>query len=366
MQGTLTPIPKRLETISAHKERGGSIAMVLPIYYPRALFRAFNILPVEVWGPPQVDSSYGAAHLQSYVCSIVQNALSFILTADLENIDFIVVPHACDSLQGLASILTDFVRPRQPVLPIYLPRGRRESDVCFLTQEFHSLYQRLEKITGQSPRESDLMECIKREETTDGILAALHWQRKYLPLTQLELYRLIRSREYLPAEVFSDLAHEVLAKAADMSQGKGIPILLSGIVPEPMSMFETIAELGGVVVADDMACCGRRLYPPGRAENVFRRMAESILGAPPCPTRGSPIQNRLEHLVQLAKTSGAEGVLFYGIKFCEPELFDIPSLTDGLEEAGIPSLVVETDLSESFSHQVAMRLEIFLEMIAWV
>ena len=125
-------IPDRLGVIDAHHEQGGLVAAVLPIHYPRALWRAFGVLPVEVWGPPGADPSPAAAHLQSYLCPIVQHALGFYLAGGLDIVDLIVVPHACDSLQGLASVLLDFISPRQPVIPLYLPRGRRESDVDFL------------------------------------------------------------------------------------------------------------------------------------------------------------------------------------------------------------------------------------------
>jgi benzoyl-CoA reductase/2-hydroxyglutaryl-CoA dehydratase subunit BcrC/BadD/HgdB len=340
------------------------VAAVLPIHYPRALLRAFDFLPVEVWGPPHVDTSYGATHLQSYVCSIAHNALSFLLTGGLEVADLIIVPHACDSLQGLGSILIDFLRPRQPVFPIYLPRGQRDSDVHFLAHEFRALYQQFEEITGHSPPEADLRRCIRREEVADGLLAELHQRRSHLRLTPLEFYRLVRAREYLPAETFSDLARASLAQAAATPQDEGVPILLSGIVPEPMILFEALARLGGVVVADDLACCGRRLYPPGTSEDPFHRMAECILAAPPDPTRGSPIGERLEHLWRLIQASGARGAVFYDVKFCEPELFDLPALRGGLQEVGVRSLVVEVDLNDPLSQRTLTRLEAFLELIA--
>jgi len=384
---TPASIPRRLEVARAHKEQGGLVAAVLPIHYPRALLRAFDILPVEVWGPPRVDVVYGAAHLQPYVCSIVRNALSFLQTGGLDVADLIIVPHACDSLQGLASILIDFVRPRQPVIPLYLPRGRRESDAAFLADEFRSLCRRLEEITHRSPSNADLMASIRREEAADELLAHLHERRKNLALTQIEFYRLIRAREYLPAEVFSDLARGALAPSSDplpppraarvppsspnFGRGRGnegdregIPILLSGIVPEPMTLFESIAEMGGVIVADDLACCGRRLYPPGKSEDAFLHLAESILGGPPDSTRGHSIQERLDHLVRLCQKSGARGVVFYDVKFCEPELFDLPLLRKGLQEVGVPSVAIEVDLNDPLSHQSLTRIEAFLEMMA--
>ncbi len=366
---SLATVPRRSEAIEAFKGDGGSIAAVFPIHYPRALLRAFHFLPVEVWGPPGVDTSYGAAHLQPYICSIVRNTLSFLLSGGLDVADLLVVPHACDSLQGLGSILTDLIPLRRPIIPIYLPRGRRESDLHFLADEFRSICRRLEMITGRSRTDEELTACIHREEAADALLAELHQNRRSLPLTEGEFYRLTRSREYLPAEAFAELAGEVLnaSSSTEMTHtprddGRA-PIILSGIVPEPMALLDAISQMGGAVVADDLACCGRRLYPIGTREEPFIRMAEQLIHAPPDPTRGNPIQERLAHLTQLVDTSGATGVVFYGVKFCEPELFYLPTLGRELMAAGIPSLTVEVDINDPLPHQVVTRMEAFLEMI---
>ncbi len=52
-------IPSRGEVIASHREAGGKVAAVLPVHNPRALLRAFNLLPVEVWGPPGMDTTAG-------------------------------------------------------------------------------------------------------------------------------------------------------------------------------------------------------------------------------------------------------------------------------------------------------------------
>ncbi len=355
-------IPRRTEVISEFKSGGGKVAAVLPIHYSRGLLRSFGILPVEVWGPPRVDVSYGGAHLQPYVCSIVHNALSFLKTGGLDIVDFILVPHACDSLQGLGSILLDFVRPKQPVFPLYLPRGTRGEDVDFLAEEFRSLYDSLSELTGKRPSEEEMLECIRREEKADSVLAELHERRSNLDLDNMEFYRLIRSREFLPAEVFMEIASKVLETATDRERG-GIPILLSGIVPEPMDVLNVLDGLGAIVVADDMACCGRRLYPAGLGEDPFVRAAERIVHAPPDPTLGSPIGERLEHILSLAEKRGARGVIFYDVKFCEPELFDLPNLRKGLKDAGLPSVTVEVDINDDLPHQTITRIGAFLEVI---
>ena len=358
----MVEIPRRMKVIHEYQEQGGRVAAVFPIHYPRALLRAFGFLPVEVWGPPKVSWSSGAAHLQPYICSIVRNALSFLQSGGLEVTDLLLVPHACDSLQGLGSILTDFISPRQPVLTLYLPRGRRESDVDFLANELRSLHRRLGAISGRSVSEDELMACLMLEEEADGLLAELHRQRQSISLDDETFYRLIRSREYLPAEGFAALSQSVLLQVVETQPG-GIPIILSGIAPEPMSLFKALAEMGGRVAADDLACCGRRLYPAGQSNDPFQRMAERIVHAPPDPTRGSPIRERLDHILRLVETYGAKGVVFYAVKFCEPELFDLPVLRQGLRERGIPSLSVEVDISDELNQPAITRLAAFLEMI---
>ena len=355
-------IPSRIEAIKKYKANGGKVAAVLPIHYSRGLFRAFDILPVEVWGPPRIGNGKSTAHLQQYVCSICHNALSYIQQGGLDIADTILVPHACDSLQGLGSILLDFTPPRQPVFPLYVPREHRQSGLDFFAAEFHSLYDRLSEMTGRLPRNLNLLASIEREEAADSILKELHTQMRFLPFSNSEIYKLIRSREYLPAEEFTQLAQDILK----MKQGtprQGTAILLEGIVPEPMEIFDALSNFDAVVAGDDFASCGRRVYPAGTSHDPFERMAERILQAPPDPMRGNSFEERRTHLMEMAVRTGAAGIIFYIVKFCEPELFDLPILQKELREAGLPTLLIEVDLNSPFSQQAQTRLGAFLEMI---
>jgi benzoyl-CoA reductase/2-hydroxyglutaryl-CoA dehydratase subunit BcrC/BadD/HgdB len=355
-------IPPRIETIKKFKQNGGRVAAVLPIHYSRELLRAFNILPVEVWGPPQVAVGQGASHLQAYVCSICHNSMSYIQQGGLDIADIILVPHACDSLQGVGSVLLDFVSTKQPVIPLYIPRDTRVSDIEFLSAELRSVYDRLAEITGLHPSNAELSASAEREEAADQLLLSLHLQNAYLPFSNAEIYKIIRSREYLPAEEFTQVAESALNQVAKTPR-KGTPILLEGIVPEPADILETLSELGAAVVADDMASCGRRLYPRGASADPLTRMAERILSAPPDPMRGSPIRARREHLVEMAQRTQSKGIIFYVVKFCEPELFDLPILRQELKDAGLPSILIETDLNTRLSQQIRTRLGAFMEIL---
>jgi benzoyl-CoA reductase/2-hydroxyglutaryl-CoA dehydratase subunit BcrC/BadD/HgdB len=84
---------------------------------------------------------------------------------------------------------------------------------------------------------------------------------------------------------------------------------------------------------------------------------------PPCSTRGSSIEERLEFLLGKIKACGARGVIFYIMKFCEPELFDVPQLTKALKAKGIATLVIDSELNQGLSGQLNTRVEAFVEMI---
>jgi benzoyl-CoA reductase/2-hydroxyglutaryl-CoA dehydratase subunit BcrC/BadD/HgdB len=280
----------------------------------------------------------------------------------LDIVDLIIVPHACDSLQGLGSILLDFVKPAQPVFPFYIPRDTREADIGFFADELHTIYEHLANLTGLRPAHTKLSASIENEQEADDLLALLHQKNRHLPFSNFEIYQVIRSREYLPAEEFQEIAQKVLAQAQNVPR-PGTPIVVAGIVPEPRNILETFTEFEAAVVADDLASCGRRLYPRSAREDPFERMAASIIKAPPDPTRGSSLVERRDHLLELVAKTQAKGVVFHIIKFCEPELFDVPILRQELRAAKVPSIMIEVDLNMYFSQQIRTRLAAFLEMI---
>ena len=358
-------IPSRRDVIRAHKERGGRVVAVFPTHHPRALWRAFDILPVEVWGPPGIDTTPGDAHLQAYTCGIVRGGLSFVLSGQADDADLFVLPHACDSTQGLGSLLVDFVKPGKPVLPFYLPRGEGDAAAEFLADELRDLYAKLAEITGKAPTDAELREAIRVEEQADGRLAALHAARATIPLSSRDFYRVVRAREFLPAEQFAALATRVLATATSGArEERRTPVVVSGMVPEPMELFDALERAGLVAAGDDFTCTGRRIYPPGRGEEPFLRIATSMLGGAPDATRGCSVKARADHLIDLARRSGARAVVFHEVKFCEPEAYYLPQVKKALEAAGIRSLAVEVNPLDPLPDQIVTRLEALAESVS--
>jgi benzoyl-CoA reductase/2-hydroxyglutaryl-CoA dehydratase subunit BcrC/BadD/HgdB len=363
-------IPTRTDCVARARRRGDRIAGVLPIHYPRALLRAHRLQPVEIWAPPRQDPAAGNAHFQAYACAVVRHGAALLLAGPGRDVDLILVPHTCDALQGLGSVLLDFVSPPQPVVTLYHPRGRRPSDRAFLERELRRLAGRLSEITGLGPSDADLHAAIDVEEEATQRLAWLCGHRTAVALPDRDFYTLVRSREYVPAEDFIALVDTLPSDAGAAGPGStsgGVPgpvrLMIGGIVPEPMAVFDAINQMGASVVADDLACGSRRLYRRTQGADPYARLAESLMSGPPDPTLGSPIAERADHLVRRMRDAGARGLLVYDVKFCEPELFDVPQLRDHLASQQLPMLHVEFEPAPTISQQTLNRIEAFVEML---
>ena len=72
---------------------------------------------------------------------------------------------------------------------------------------------------------------------------------------------------------------------------------------------------------------------------------------------------RLECLEEKFERSGAAGLIIHMVKFCEPELFDVPLLRKRFADRGVPVLYLESELERELAGQSVTRLEAFVEML---
>ncbi len=359
----------RAGAIARSRERGRAVMAVLPIHYPKPLLTALDIHAVELWGPPGPPAGPAAGRIQAYVCPLVRNALAFLAAGQADVVDALLVPHTCDSLQGLATLLTDFGGwPQKPVLTFLHPKGGpRPSARTFAAAELRVLAGRLEALAGKALEAERLRAALRLHQAIDAATAFLLANRAHLDLPDGELYALLRRGEYLwPEHHLAEL--EGLRPSVDPGRTRrGVPLLVTGYVPEPRAFLGALEEAGAYVAADDYAAVGRRVggytgLDP-RAGDPFAALAELSFTGPPCPTRSTDVEARLAHLAGLARRSGARGVIVHTVKFCEPELFDLPALRRTFAQMGLPLLHVECELEADLAGQTATRLEAFVEML---
>jgi len=346
---------------------GRSAVAVLPVRYPKELLTALGVLAVELWGPPGAPRGEQAGRLQPYVCAVVRNALAFLASGGADAVDGVLFPHTCDSLQGLATLATDFGGWGKKALTFQHPRGeRRESSAAFLEAEMRDLVRELEPLAGRSLEAEELARAVDLHRAVDSARAALLDGRARLSLADPELYALLRRGEWLwPEDHLAELERARAHLGAERAQS-GVPVLVSGYVPEPLSALGALNRAGAFAAADDYAAVGRRLVREGGASpaaDPWSRVVERYWAAPPCPTRSADTGQRLRHLAGLQEQSGAKGVFLHVVKFCEPELFDVPAIRKFFAARGVPVLYLEGELESELSGQAVTRIEAFAEIL---
>lgn len=357
--------PSRREYMRQQKKNHGRhLFGVFPAQYPREILWAMNVLPVEIWDPP-VEVSHANAHLQPYICSIVKLGLELILQGKCNELDGFLFPHTCDSIQNMASIVNDYLGLEKPCYFFYHPKAPyRNSSRTYYIEQLKDLVLRLERQLGPLDR-AELKRRVQQGQEMAALLRELYDLRAKgeLRAPNADFYQVVRWSEYLHPDDFIPLLEAFLTSTKGQADG-GPAVILSGVLPNPPQILSLLDDLGVRVADDDLLGCSRRLLVPrSQAEEPLEALAESYFAMPPCTTKASPVEERLEHLLKKIDRSGARGIIFQVVKFCEPELFDLPQLVEELKKRDLPTLIIDTELNQALSGQLATRVEAFVEMI---
>lgn len=356
--------PSRKDYIRRQKvEHGRRVFGVFPAQYPKEILLAWNILPVEIWDPP-LDAVQANAHLQPYICSVVRSGLELILHGHCDDVDGFLFPHTCDSIQNLASIVNDYLGVEKPCCFFYHPKAPyRPSSRLYYMEQLRALAAFFERRWG--PAESGALERrLKQGQQVRSLVKKAYDSRAEgrLRATNEEFYGVIRQGEFLHPDDFVALLTRFLENSGGGSRSHPA-VILSGVLPNPPEVLRHLDELGVAVAEDDLLNCGRRLVgPPVVSDGPLDALADSYFLMPPCTTRGSSIQERIDYLLEKVERTGAKGIIFWTVKFCEPELFDVPQLVEALKGRGLATLVLDTEINRGLSGQVETRLEAFVEM----
>jgi benzoyl-CoA reductase/2-hydroxyglutaryl-CoA dehydratase subunit BcrC/BadD/HgdB len=140
-------------------------------------------------------------------------------------------------------------------------------------------------------------------------------------------------------------------------------VLLVGAILDDPAILQLVEELGGRVVGDDL-CTGSRFFEQlvDETKEPYVALTERYMQRPSCPAKHNPTERHAERLQQLRQDTSAQGVVFVLPKFCDPHAFDYVPLRADLSQAGVPHLLIETDVTTP-TGQLRTRLQAFLEML---
>jgi benzoyl-CoA reductase/2-hydroxyglutaryl-CoA dehydratase subunit BcrC/BadD/HgdB len=145
-------------------------------------------------------------------------------------------------------------------------------------------------------------------------------------------------------------------------------ILLSGCpMAVPNWKLPWIIESSGAVIVGEESCIGERgtrnLTEP--AGSTVDELMEAIVDRYfkiDCAVF-TPNPDRLGHVKEMRDTYKADGVIHYGLQFCQPYQIESLPVERELENAKIPTLRIETDYGMEDVEQLRTRVEAFIERL---
>ncbi len=362
-----------LEIQRVHAEKPAPIIGFLPTDVPEELIHASGAYPYGLVSYEGMWVNRADAHLQTWACSLARCSFGMALAGKFDYLSGLIIPHICDTTRMISGIWKQ-TRPYDFMENFVLPRQvDRPSARSYLIGELGRLKARLESFMGRSIADEELQRSISLYNKNRTMLRKLyqfHVRRPDL-ISNLDVFNAIKSAMLIPKELHNVMVSELLRVVEQQTHerntddaARGVRVLVTGKVWEPPAIMEILDESGGVCVADDLST-GYRYIANDVTENgnPLEALADHQLKRPPSPCFVNRGQDRLEYLVDKVKASGARGVIFLHLKFCETENYDYPLLRDALFDANIPNVRVESEIGNVSHGQISTRIQAFMEML---
>ena len=159
-----------------------------------------------------------------------------------------------------------------------------------------------------------------------------------------------------------------IAAGQGVAPAKTPRLLLAGCpMAVPNWKLPYLIESSGAVIVGEESCIGERNTrdytdeSPTGMDAMLDALTDRYLKIDcACFT---PNPERLEHIAVMAKDLHADGVVHYGLLFCQPYAHEAFKVGRAMTEAGMPFLALETDYGMEDAGQLKTRVEAFVETL---
>ena len=367
----------RIKELLDEKAAGRKIIGSYCVFVPEEIVLAANATLVGLCAGADFAMDAVEQVLPRNTCSLIKSTFGFKLgkvCPYLEASDMIVGENTCDGKKKAYEIFDGLV-PNLYVMDI--PHMKSAAGRDLLKTEYYQFKEALETLTGVTIDSDNLRAGIAAVNAKRKAMHRLAGLRKADPAPISGLDALLANQVYFydnPArftdsvnKICDELEQRIARKAGTVAAGAP-RILISGCpMAVPNWKLPMIVENAGAVIVGEESCVGERgtRNPVDDSGDTLDALMEAIVDRyfkVDCAIF-TPNPERLDHIETMAREYRADGVIHFGLQFCQPYLMESLPVEKALKEKGIPVLRVETDYSSEDVQQLQTRVEAFLELL---
>lgn len=337
---------------------------VFPMWFPVEMLIAAGLRASEWWGFP-LSSTLADSHYPAFICSLVKSNFEVLLNGQADPDGMVFTNPTCDSIQNSAGLFRHQYPGKFNAYFRLTQNPESEAAADYLRDELSQLRTKIGEYAGNEISDDDLAQAIKTanafRQAARNLLSVLKKGKTSIPAAKV--YQALRGALADIGPRTTGMLNE-LSESISVESFTGPRFLLLGMTPEPLDALTVIEQAGGMIAGDDLGLGWRTMSVDiSEDKDPIEAMAQRYLNLPPCSSLHFQSKRRGEHVLERAKDVGADAVLFTRLKFCDPEAFDYPDIKCLLDDADIPSLLVEREFTDKAEGTITTRLEAFLEQI---
>ena len=367
----------RIRELLDEKKAGRKIIGSYCVFVPEEIALAARATLIGLCSGADFATEEVEKLLPRNTCALIKSSFGFKLgkvCPYLESADMIVGENTCDGKKKSYESLRDLVGN---LYIMDLPQVKSDQGRELLRSEYFRFKESVEKLTGVAVTAESLREAIRTVNAKRAAMHRLSRLRSFDPAPISGLDALLANQIFFydnperftgSVNAICDELEQRVHDKIGAFPPKTVRILLSGCPQAiPNWKLPAIVEQSGAVIVGEESCVGERgcRNLTDDSGDSVDEMMEAIVDRYfkiDCAIF-TPNGGRIEHIREMAETYRADGVIHYGLQFCQPYLMEAIPVEKALERESIPCLRIETDYSMEDAGQLSTRVEAFIEQL---
>ena len=357
-----------------YKAQGKKAIGVLPYYAPEELVYAAGMVPFGIWGSNDKTITKAKEYCATFYCTIAQLALEMLLDGTMDQLDGVITPTICDTLRPMSQNIRVAMDKLHKMPTIFLahPQNRKPAyGLKFCVEQYANVKEALEKIAGAPITDAALQDAIRVYNESRAA------RREFVKLandhcdvvTPTIRSAVLKASWFMLKDEYTKKLQSLNAELKQLSvcDWKGTKVVTSGIICDNPSLLKIFEDNHIAIAADDVAHESRsfRVDAPADPDPMMalaRQFAAQDYDVLLYDEQSSS-NRRGEHVAQLVKDSGAQGLVLFMQQFCDPEEMEYPYLKKALDAAGIPHIKLGVDQQMRDFGQASTAIQAFADVL---